>query len=104
MSNFSPSFGYRFKVFNSGTWLLLLMISLLFSFSTGLFLIWMSIDRTDLAYNIYKIQNALDNGTGHITKLEVERDSLLSPYELDKKAGELGLAVAKPGQIRRPVQ
>ena len=89
------------KDMHVSVWLLLLMISLLFSFSTGLFLIWMSIDRTELAYNILKTQNELDSGKGHIVKLEVEKDSLLSPYELDKKAQELGLRIADPGQVRR---
>ena len=82
-------------------WLLALIISLLLSFSAGLFLIWMSINRTDLAYEIHKIQKDFSNGQGHIVKLEVERDSLLSPYELDKKAQNLGLSIADPGQVRR---
>ncbi len=89
---------------NANIWLIALMISLLFSFSVGLFLIWMSIDRNELAYNLYKTQNALESSRGHIVKLEVERDSILSPYELDKKAAELGLVVAGPGQIRRIVK
>lgn len=89
------------KDIHVSTWLLILMISLLFSFSAGLFLIWMSIERTELAYNTYKIQNELNSGEGHIVKLEVEKDSLLSPYELDKKAQELGLRIADPGQVRR---
>ena len=37
----------------------------------------------------------------HISKLEVERDSLLSPYILGKTAERLGMAMADPGQIRR---
>ncbi len=86
---------------NSNAWLIMLMISLLFSFSVGLFMVWMSVDRTELAYNIYKAQNSLESSLGHITKLEVERDSILSPYELDKRAKDLGLVVADPGQIRR---
>ncbi len=88
----------------ANAWLIVLMISLLFSFSAGLFLIWMSIDRTELAYNVYKVQTALDNSKGHINKLEVERDSILSPYELDKKAAEFGLVVADPGQVRRIIK
>ena len=89
------------KNMHTGAWLLVLIISVLFSFSAGIFLIWMSIDRTDLAYNIHRVQKDLGNGQGHIVKLEVERDSLLSPYELDKKARELGLSIADPGQVRR---
>jgi len=91
----------RRKSTYTNVWFLTLAISLLFSFSAGLFLIWMSIDRIDLAYDIHKIQKNLDDGQGHIVKLEVERDSLLSPYELDKKAQALGLNIADPGQVRR---
>ena len=89
------------KNMHTSVWLLMFIVSLLFSFSAGLFLIWMSIDRTNLAYHIHKVQQDLDNGQGHIVKLEVERDSLLSPYELDKKAQKLGLRIADPGQVRR---
>ena len=92
------------KNIHTNTWLLFLIISLLFSFSSGLFLIWISIDRTDLAYKMYKIQQSIGNGQGHTTKLEVERDSLLSPYKLDSKAEELGLTIAEPGQVRRLIK
>ena len=34
-------------------------------------------------------------------KLEVERERLLSPYELRLKAEKLGLGEPKPGQVRR---
>jgi hypothetical protein len=34
-------------------------------------------------------------------KLTVERNNLVSPYRLKKLAGQLGLEVAAPGQIRR---
>ena len=35
------------------------------------------------------------------SKLEVERDRLLAPHVLRLKAIQLGMSVAKPGQIRR---
>ena len=34
-------------------------------------------------------------------KLEVERDRLLSPYELRLKADQYGMKEPRPGQIRR---
>lgn len=37
----------------------------------------------------------------HVGKLEVERDSLLSPYVLGRKAEQLGMGMADPGQVRR---
>ncbi len=85
----------------NGAWGLVMMISLLFSLAMGVSLIWISIARNDLGFEIFKLQKELDNGTAHITKLEVERDSLLSPYVLDEKAKKLGLRIADPGQIRR---
>lgn len=93
--------GRKQTIFGADAWLLTLIISLLFNLGGGLMLIWMSIDRTDIGYEIHKIQKVLDNGMGHVVKLEVERDSLLSPYELNKKAIELGLKVPTPGQVRR---
>ncbi len=86
---------------SSGTWGLCMIISLLFSLATGVVLIWISIARNDLGYEIFKLQKEIDNGLAHITKLEVERDSLLSPYVLHEKAKDLGLRIADPGQIRR---
>ena len=34
-------------------------------------------------------------------KLEVERDRLLSPYELRMRADQFGMTEPRPGQIRR---
>ena len=42
-----------------------------------------------------------DSARAHVAKLEVERDSLLSPYVLGKTAEQLGMSMADPGQIRR---
>ena len=61
---------------NSGVWGLCMIISLLFSLAAGVALIWISIARNDLGYEIFKLQKEIDNGLAHITKLEVERDSL----------------------------
>lgn len=90
-----------FKSAQSNVWLIFLIVSLLFSFSVGLFLIWMSIDRNSLAHNIHQLQQELTSSEGHIIKLEVERDSYLSPYILDQKAQAIGLKIADPGQVRR---
>lgn len=85
----------------SGGWLLSLILSLLFSMIMGLALIWMSIDRNDRAYSIRQLQQEVSAAAAHVAKLEVERDSLLSPYELQRKAEQLGMGMADPGQIRR---
>lgn len=85
----------------SGGWMLTLILSLLFSMVLGLGLIWLSIDRNDTAYTIHKMRIRSEEMTAHVTKLEVERDSLLSPYVLGKKAEQLGMGMADPGQVRR---
>ena len=85
----------------SGGWFLLLLLSLLFSLMMGLALTWLSIDRSDVAYSIQKIQRQTEAARAHVTKLEVERDSLLSPYVLGQTAEKLGMGMADPGQIRR---
>ncbi len=85
----------------SGGWLLTLIVSLLFSMVLGLALVWLSIDRNDTAYGIHKMQARVEEVRAHVGKLEVERDSLLSPYVLGRKAEQLGMGMADPGQVRR---
>lgn len=85
----------------SGGWLLTLILSLLFSMVLGLALVWLSIDRNDTAYSIHKMQGQAEEARAHVNKLEVERDSLLSPYVLGRKAEQLGMGMADPGQVRR---
>lgn len=85
----------------SGGWMLALILSLLFSMVLGLGLVWLSIDRNDTAYTIQKMQSEADDMRAHVAKLEVERDSLLSPYVLGKKAEQIGMGMADPGQVRR---
>ena len=85
----------------AGGWMLGLVLSLLFSMVLGVALIWLSIDRNDTAYSIHKLQQRVEETRSHVNKLEVERDSLLSPYVLGKKSEELGMGMADPGQVRR---
>ena len=85
----------------SGGWLLTLIVSLLFSMVLGLALVWLSIDRNDTAYGIHKMQARVEEVRAHVGKLEVERDSLLSPYVLGRKAEQLGRGMADPGLVRR---
>ena len=85
----------------SGGWLLTLIVSLLSSMVLGLCLVWLSIDRNDTAYSIHKLQQKMDEARAHVGKLEVERDTLLSPYVLGDKAEQLGMGMADPGQVRR---
>ena len=67
----------------------------------GLTLAWCNIERLDLAYRARQVQGELDARLALVTKLEVERANLLSPYRLQEKARELGLSPASTGRIRK---
>lgn len=86
---------------SSSGWLLALIISLLFSLVIGLFLVWLSIERTDTAYSIRQLRGEVERRISLKNKLEVERDKLLAPYELGRKAAAFGMHEARPGQIRK---
>lgn len=82
-------------------WLFLLCLEALAIPVMGLVLVWSGIERTDTTYFINIVQNeAKERQTLH-AKLEVERDRLLSPYELRRRAEEFGMKEPKAGQIRR---
>lgn len=86
---------------NGSGWLLTLIVSLLLSLVFGLVLVWMSIESTDRTYAIGQLHVQLAERKALKAKLEVERDRLLSPYELGRAALALGMREALPGQIRR---
>jgi len=67
----------------------------------ALTLVWLNIERTKLAYRVRALQNEVAQVIDLNAKLSVERELLLSPHELGKKAERMGLGPAKPGQIRR---
>lgn len=81
-------------------WLLALVLSILTSLVLGLLLVWLSIEVTDMTYSIGQLQAGMSERGALKAKLEVERDRLLSPYELGRVALTLGLREAMPGQIR----
>ena len=85
---------------SSGGWFLLLIISVLFSLVTGLAMIWMSIDRADIAFNIGQLQRELNQRTALRDKLEIERDRFLAPGDLRRHAEKFGMHEAGPGQVR----
>jgi hypothetical protein len=58
-------------------------------------------ERTSLAYELRAVQQRFAEASMYSAKLKIERDRLLSPYYLERKARELGMTGAKPGQIRR---
>lgn len=87
--------------FIPGGWMLTFVLSLLLSLVTGLGLVWLSIERTDMAYSIRQLRGEVERRAVLQTKLEVERDRLLAPSVLGRKAAEFGMREARPGQIRR---
>lgn len=84
----------------AGGWFLMLILSVMFSLMLGIALTWLNIDGNDTAYSIQNIRKQTEAAKAHIAKLEVERDSLLSPYTLGKTAEKLGMNMPNPGQIR----
>ncbi len=79
----------------------LLVCNLLASLVLGLGLVWFGNDYTDAGYTLRTQQRNVEAMIAHNDKLEVEREFLLSPAELERRAAELGLSQARPGQIRR---
>ena len=82
-------------------WLLVLVLGLLSCMIMGLMLVWSNIERMDTTYFINIAQNTQREREALRAKLEVERERLLSPYELRRRAEEFGMHEPKPGQIRR---
>lgn len=80
---------------------LALVISVTTLAALGLTLVWLNIERTKLAYRMRTLQHEVDARIDLNAKLSVEREHLLSPRELGKKAEVMGLGPAKTGQIRR---
>lgn len=78
-----------------------LVVSLLINFGLGLTIVWVNTERTGLGYRLRALQQRFAEEAAYSTKLELERDRLLSPYYLERKARDLGMRGAKPGQIRR---
>lgn len=82
-------------------WTLSMAFSLLVLLALGLALTWVNIERVDMAYELKRLQTDIDSQQALIGKLEVERNTLLTPERLRTLAREYGLNHARPGQIRR---
>ncbi|GHV52179.1 hypothetical protein FACS1894206_00490 [Deltaproteobacteria bacterium] len=90
----------EFDAFLSG-FIPALILSCAVNVALGLCMVLVSIERTELGYNVRKLENMMNERSSRNNELEVERGRLLSPYQLERKAANLGLRAAKPGQIRR---
>ena len=85
----------------SKEWAISMAFSLALLLIFGLGLVWVNIERVDLAYELNKIQHQIDEREVLSAKLEVERNTLITPSRLREFAKERGLGPARPGQIRR---
>ena len=102
MKKLSVGLPFRGQVkVHTKSWLLLLALGLLACMTMCLILVWSNIERIDTTYFINIAQNKLQERKALRAKLEVERERLLSPYELRRKAEEIGMKEPKPGQVRR---
>lgn len=82
-------------------WVVTLVLSLCLNFAFCLAIVAFSTQRTQLGYSLKETHAKLTALHDHSSKLEVERDLLLSPYSLEKKAAEFGMRNAKAGEIRK---
>jgi len=82
-------------------WILGVILAAVTSLVLGLTLVWLNIERMDIAYGLQKLQAELDSESAHTAKLELERENLITPYRLRRLADELQMRPAVPGQIRR---
>ena len=85
----------------SREWAISMAFSLALLLIFGLGLVWLNIERVDLAYELNKIQHEIDNVETLTAKLEVERNTLITPSRLREMATQYDLGPARPGQIRR---
>ena len=83
------------------SWYFLLSVNILLAIVLSLTLVWVSIERMDTNYFINLERANLREKQSLHGKLEVERERLLSPYELRVNAERLGMKAPEPGQIRR---
>ncbi|WP_246198172.1 hypothetical protein [Solidesulfovibrio aerotolerans] len=85
----------------SKEWAISMAFSIALLLVFGLGLVWLNIERVDMAYELNKIQRQIDEMETLSAKLEVERNTLITPSRLRELAKDCGLGSAKPGQIRR---
>jgi cell division protein FtsL len=64
-------------------------------------LVWVNIQRVDLAYDLQKMQARLSQKEELGVKLEIERNNLLAPARLRFAATKAGLYEVRPGQMRK---
>ena len=81
-------------------WVLAFFCAIAGALVLGLSSVWLNIERMDLAYDLNKLEKELANRTTLASKLELERNNLISPYRLKRLASMYGLVPVGPGQMR----
>lgn len=66
----------------------------------GLGLVWVNIERVDLAYELKTLERELQEKQEQHSKLQVERHYLLAPATLRDRAEKAGLRPPRRDQIR----
>ncbi len=66
----------------------------------GLALVWVNIERVDLAYELKTLERELQEKQDQHSKLQVERHYLLAPATLRARAEKAGLRPPSRDQIR----
>lgn len=66
----------------------------------GLALVWVNIERVDLAYELKTLERELQDKQEQHSKLQVERHYLLAPATLRARAEAAGLRPPRRDQIR----
>lgn len=66
----------------------------------GLGLVWVNIERVDLAYELKTLDRELQEKQEQNSKLQVERHYLLAPATLRDRAEKAGLRPPRRDQIR----
>ncbi len=64
-------------------------------------LVWVNIERVDLAYDLRKMQAVLSQKEELASKLEIERNNLAAPARLRRIAMQEGLYEARADQMRK---
>ena len=82
-------------------WLVCIVLEALTCLVMGLIMVWSNIERMDINYFINQFQASVRERQEHKAKLEMEREFLLSPNELGRRAAALGMRQPGPGQVRR---
>lgn len=79
---------------------LLIPLNLVVALVLGIALVWMSIERVQIAYEQRTLATKKQELAILVDKLKTERNNLISPYNLRKLADTYNLRPARPGQLR----